>query len=182
MAWTTPYTAIAGVTVTASIWNIALRDNMLETEPGKATAAGRVMATAAANGIAERVPSWAQVATAQTTATTSPTDLTTVGPVVGPLTTGTSAIYIVSSFISNGTASGGGLMSVAVSGATTLAAGTTRVLRIMSGAAAENAKQAYVGMFDGSLTAGSNTFTAKYAAVGTGTASFSTRELTVFPL
>ncbi len=181
MAWTTPFTAVAGVTLTASLWNLGLRDNMAETEPGKATTAGRTMTTAAVNGIAERVPSWAQVATAQTIAVTTPGDLTTVGPAV-TVTTGPSAIYMISAFISNSTALAGGLMSVAVSGATTLSASTTRILRIMSGAASENAKQSFIGMFDGSLTPGSNTFTAKYAIVGSGTASFSSRELVVFPL
>lgn len=157
-----------------------MRDNMVETEPAKATAVSRTMVTSAPNTIAERVPTHALLSASQTTTSTTMTDLTTVGPVVGPLTTGPFAIFMVSAFISNTTALAGGYMGCAVSGATTLAADTTRALRIISGAASENAKQAYIGMV--SLNAGANTFTAKYAQIGAGTAAFSTRELVVFPL
>jgi len=73
-------------------------------------------------------------------------------------------------------------MGCAVSGATTIAADVTRALRIMSGAAAENSKQSYIGMFFATLTAGSNTFQAKYSTVGAGTSTFDERELLVIPL
>jgi hypothetical protein len=73
-------------------------------------------------------------------------------------------------------------VGVAVSGATTIAADALRSLRIMSGAAGENSKQSYVGMFSGTLTAGNNTFKAQYAVVTTGTGSFDERELLVLPL
>lgn len=181
MAWTAPFTAVAGVTFTAAMWNAGLRDDMLETMPAKATAAGQAFATTGPNAIAARVPTRAVIATAETTASTSLVDLTTPGPAI-TLTTGASAIYMISSFVQNATATQGGVISVAVSGATTIAANANRVLRVMSTTAGENSKLTYIGMFDGSLNAGSNTFTAKYAVPNSGTASFSTRELMVWPL
>lgn len=182
MAWTTPFTAVAGVVLATAQWNSGVRDNFAETEAAKATAAGRLIITTAANAIAERVPSYASVATSQTTASTTFTDLATVGPTVGPLTTGASAIYIASSFIQNSVAGQGGYMGVAVSGASTIAADVLRALRIISGTAAENAKVSYIGMFANALTGGSNTFTAKYSSIASGTVTYASRELIVIPL
>ncbi len=52
MAWTSPRTWIAGETVTASLLNTHLRDNLLETAPAKVTAAGDIVYATGANALA----------------------------------------------------------------------------------------------------------------------------------
>jgi hypothetical protein len=103
----------------------------------------------------------ATVATSQTTTSNTYTDLATSGPAV-TITTGTKALVIVTALIDPGSsASGSGYMSYAVSGATTSAATDTRAL-------INEAANGYLELLRMSsasvvtLTAGSNTFTAKY--------------------
>ncbi len=183
MAFTTPLTAVAGTALTAAQWNASVRDNFLETGPAKATAAGNLLVTSGVGAIGERRPTIARiVGGGQSTASATFVDLLTVGPTVGPLLTGTSAIYIVAAFVQNATAGQGGYMGVTVSGASAIAGDSNRSLRIMSGAAGENAKQGYAGMFFGSLTPGANTFKAVYSVVASGIATFDERELLIIPL
>lgn len=52
MAWTAPRTWTAGEVVTDSIMNTHVRDNLLETAPGKVTTAGDLLYATAANAIA----------------------------------------------------------------------------------------------------------------------------------
>lgn len=123
------------------------------------------------------------VATSQTTNTTaSYQDLTTVGPQV-TITTGTSALAIISctSSLPGGDNNWESAMSVAVSGATTISASDNWKLSVgPSNTAARAASRVIV--FDGTLTAGSNTFTAKYKPTNSVTATFSNRTLVVLPL
>jgi hypothetical protein len=51
MAWTAPRTWVTGEIVTAAYLNSNVRDNMLETSPGKATAAGDIFVATGANAI-----------------------------------------------------------------------------------------------------------------------------------
>jgi hypothetical protein len=180
MAWSTPMTAISNATFTAAQFNASVRDNLLETAPAKATAAGQMFVSTAANTIAARTPGRFTNGTAQSTASLTYTDLATVGPAYS-VTTGTSALVIVSAAIGNSVAGGGGLMSFAVSGATpTIAASDDRALRNISSTASATSTLSKVHLQIG-LTPGSNTFTAKYAAAIGGTASFQFRELCVIP-
>lgn len=182
MAYSTPITAVANATFTAAQFNASVRDNILVTPAALATATGRMYISNGVNSIAERVPQIGRITGGgQATASTSFTDVTTVGPTV-TAATGTSAIIAISAFCQNSVAGQGCYMGVDVSGATTIAASVDRALRIMSGAAAENSKQSYVGMYFGTLTAGSNTFRAKYASVASGNAQFDERELVLIPL
>lgn len=183
MAYSTPLTAVANATLTAAQWNASVRDNILETPAAKATATGRMYISNGVNSIVERVPSIARVTGGgQGTASTSFTDLTTVGPTISSLATGTSAIFAVSAFVQNSSAGQGGYMGCAVSGASTIAADVTRSMRVISETAAANQKMSYIGMFSGTLTAGANTFQAKYSSIASGTATFDERELLVIPL
>lgn len=118
-------------------------------------------------------PKSASVATQEATSSTSYVDLTTPGPAVTVLT-GTSALITIatSAFLTSATVPAH--MSVAVSGATSLAA-----------ADAQSAEQSSQNGFSVSrtylltgLTAGSNTFTAKYR-VGSNTGNWYKRGLTV---
>jgi hypothetical protein len=117
------------------------------------------------------------IATSQTTASLSYVDLATVGPVV-TLTTGTEAIVIFGGqYGDSGNLGNNGFMSVAVSGATTVAASDTFAAFGDQSINIENLSSGF--LFTG-LTPGSNTFTAKYKkSGGTSTAAFSKRYLYV---
>jgi hypothetical protein len=184
VAYSTPLTAVANATLTAAQWNASVRDNILETPAAKATATGRMYISNGVNSIAERVPSIARVTGgAQGTTSTSFTNLTTVGPTISSLATGTSAIFAVSAYALSTVAQAGAYMGVDVSGSSTIAADLNRSLRVISEVASVSQKMSYIGMFAGTLTAGSNTFQAKYASTsGASTATFDERELIVIPL
>jgi hypothetical protein len=179
MAWSTPLTAVSNAALTAAQWNASVRDNLLETAPAKATGAGQLFVSTAANAIAARTPSGTIILTAVTTASTSYTDLATVGPAV-TVTTGTQAIVIVSGQLSNATAGQSALMSFDVSGASTVAASDNRALRVVSATASASLEASRVNILN--LTPGSNVFTCRYRANASGTASFDTRNILVIPL
>lgn len=179
MAWTTPMTAVANSAFTAAQFNTHVRDNLLETGPAKATAAGRLLVTTGANALAERVITQASVVTTQTTSSTSFTDLATVGPRV-TVTTGTRALVWFSAQMSNSQVNTICAASVAVSGATTLSADTTRDLYIDGLPAGQALRSSTVELFD-TLTPGSNTFTLQYR-VGGATGQFYDRSIGVLAL
>lgn len=172
-------TAVAGATFSAAQFNQHVRDNLNETAPAKATAASQVPVSTGANAIAMRSPTSAAVAANETTTSTSYTDLATPGPVV-TVTTGTIAIVWFAADIANNTSNSLAKCTVAVSGASTVAASDAWMLSLDGNAANNYSRPSMCHVFTG-LTAGSNTFTMKYA-VGSNTGSFRTRELNVFPL
>lgn len=180
MAWTTPMTAVDNTAWTAAQFNVHVRDNLAETMPGKASAAGNWFAVAGTNSIAERSPAEATpVATAQTTGSTSYVALATAGPAI-TVTTGTRALVFWGANMSNATANVGSNMSVAVSGATTIAASNSWRCCINGYTAANGARACSFYMF--TLTAGSNTFTALYRSDTASLSTFSDRSLMVMPL
>lgn len=118
-----------------------------------------------------------QVLAAQTTTSTSYTDLATVGATV-TLTTGTSAIVLATSQCLDTNNDGVDCyISVAVSGATTIAASDN-----WNGYVRQDQNyDVAVSMYQfTSLTPGSNTFTMKYKKSGGTTATFGNRYLTVW--
>lgn len=117
-------------------------------------------------------PDSAAVDTQQTTTSTSYTDLSTVGPAV-TVVTGTSALVTVCAQIKNSGADVS-YMGVAVSGASTVAAGDTRAAEVV-GTSTHTPSMTFKMT---GLTAGSNTFTAKYRVVS-GTGTFANRNITV---
>lgn len=171
-------TAVANSTFTAAQFNLYVRDNLLETAPAKATTAGRIFVTTGVNAIAEREVADATVATSQTTASTSYVDLSTAGPAI-TVTTGVKALAFWTAGITNTTADEASLMSVAVSGATTIAAADAYSLALRGPVSPATQSSAKFKMF--TLTAGSNTFTAKYRA-NANTASFGDRYLVIIAL
>jgi hypothetical protein len=176
MAWSTPLTAVSNATLTAAQWNASVRDNLLMTSPALATTAGSIFAATGTNAIAERIPTANTVGTLQTTTSTTYTDLATVGPAV-TVTTGPRALVIWGCEASNGTSNVSSYMGYAVSGATTVAAVDSVCLKvtIASGAGIQASRALIQG-----LTAGSNTFTAKYR-VDANTGTFSQRTINVVP-
>ena len=117
----------------------------------------------------------ATVATAQSTTSTSYTDLATAGPAV-TLTTGTKALIIVTSAIYGAVNGATCYFSYAVSGATTIAASDTT-----SGNQPRTDQYRFSVASLATLTAGSNTFTMKYRA-GASTANFADRNIFVMNL
>lgn len=119
----------------------------------------------------------ATVATNDAIASATYGDLPSAGPAV-TLTTGTKALVIVTAYLENDGA-GQAFMGYAVSGATTISAtDTTALVKYGSG----NYRMSAVSRLS-SLTAGSNTFTAKYRRTGSGTYGYYTdREICVIDL
>jgi len=136
--------------------------------------------TVAVQGEAYGRSATATVATAQGTTSGPYVDLATVGPSV-TVTTGTKALVILTTVLSNTSAGSYSAMSFAVSGATTVAAAEQFSLYFQS-ATANNEMQGSWALIITGLTAGSNTFTAKYARITAGTANFTNRRITVIDL
>ncbi|MER5252888.1 hypothetical protein [Streptomyces sp. NPDC002855] len=175
MAWTAPMTAVANTAFTAAQFNTYVRDNLLETAPAKATAANRFFVATGANAIEERHIEGALTDAAQTTTSTSYTNLTTTGPSV-TLTTGTATVVVLSARMSNSASNQDSVMGFAISGATTMAESDSRCLRHYGIGWESHSYLCHV-----TTNAGSNTFTGKYKVTG-GTGTFAHRRITVIPL
>jgi protein involved in temperature-dependent protein secretion len=192
-------TATTNQTLTAAQWNTNYRDNMLETEAAKATAAPEVatdpdsateivpgtwFVATAANAIAERriTEGGNSVGSADTTASTSYTDLDdSYGPSI-TVVTGTAAIVMITSELRNTTATTNeNYVDFDVSGATSRSASDTTAL-ISGGYSTSSADVNRRSVFTRvSLTAGTNVFTMKYRVSG-GTGSFRKRQILVWPI
>jgi len=117
------------------------------------------------------------IATELTGGSTSSSSFGQVGAALAvTLTTGTKALVLYSGFAYN--ASAAAITSVAISGATTIAASDDWG---QSTSSPTNSRTATIMPFTG-LTAGSNTFTIQHRAGGGGTAQFDTRKLVVIDL
>ncbi|MFB4312945.1 hypothetical protein [Actinomadura sp. 21ATH] len=172
-------TAVAGAAYTAAQYNQNTRDNLMETGPAKATAAGRLLVTGGANSLVEREITQQNVATSQTTGSTSFTDLTTVGP-VSTAATGPIALVWFAAQMSNSGATAVTQCAVDVSGATTRAPETTADLYIDGLGANQAIRASTVHLFSG-LTPGTQSFKLQYR-VGSGTGTFYDRSVGVMAL
>ena len=179
MAWSSPMTAVAGATFTAAQFNQYVRDNLNSTAPALATAASQIPVSTGANAIAMRTPATASVATSQSTTSSTYTDLTTPGPAI-TTTTGTIAIILFAAGIATNVTNSLTVCSVAVSGASSVAANDAWGTYVDGSAASNFSRVGVAHVFTG-LTAGSNTFTMKYR-VGSNTGTFQNREINVIPL
>lgn len=124
-------------------------------------------------------PADASVSALQGTTSTSFVDLTTAGPTV-TMTTG--SLVKVTMFCTqyNDTANFSSEMGFAISGATTQAA--TDAFALVHQTSVANSQESFGASWKFSVTAGSNTFTAKYRAPAGHTAFFGSRYLLVEPL
>jgi hypothetical protein len=113
----------------------------------------------------------AQILTNESTSSSSYTDLATTGPSV-TVDTGTTALVIISAQL---VGAGGGFVSVAVSGATTIAASDDQMLF-----GANIGPVSALAIISG-LNAGLNTFTLRYKSAS-GSMSFLRRRIAVIPL
>ena len=119
--------------------------------------------------------STATVDTNQSTTSTSFTDLATAGPAV-TVVTGTKALVTVTCRLYHNTGGYASAMGYAISGATTVAAAIETAL------ITNNQMRASVSRVVTGLTAGSNTFTAKYESQDAGTSNFMYRQISVIDL
>jgi hypothetical protein len=174
-------TAVAGATFSAAQFNQYVRDNLNETAPAKASAAGQYFVATAANAIAARSCGSNTIATQEDTTSTSYADLTlgTVGPSVS-VVTGTSAVVHIKAGISNATINIGTFMGFAVSGASSVAASDGNSINIAGVAAATRSRLGASIRLTG-LVAGTNVFTAKYKVASPSTGTFVNRDLIVTP-
>lgn len=180
MAWTAPMTAVAGSVFTAAQFNTFVRDNLNECPAAKATTPKAYYATSATNQVSERIPGQAGIFTAESTTTTSYTDLTTLGPQT-TVTTGIAALVFIYCFISNNTAGVTSWMSFDVSGASTVAAADIRAISFRPPVVTNPTDmRVSAAFYIDTLTPGSNIFTAKYRA-SSGTANFDSRRILVLP-
>lgn len=182
MAWTAPMTAVTGNSFTAAQFNTYIRDNLLETAPSKVTASGQIIVSNGANSIQARTPTPAWATGSSTRASTSYGDLAAGAGPAATVTTGDRAMVAWSGKISHSVADSGGAISVAVSGATTIAVDDEWSVQLTSSAANRVQQASMFKMFTG-LTPGSNTFTLKYKSLTTAsTSTFSDRHIVVIPL
>lgn len=180
MAWSAPMTAVAGATFTAAQFNQYVRDNLNETAPAKATAASQIFVSTGVNAITTRQPSTAAVATNQSTTSASYTDLATVGPSVS-VVTGTIALVWFGAAQAHSSSDNETACSVAVSGASTVAANNAWQHSTDGVTAGNYTRGTSFHVFTG-LTPGTNNFTMKYRVGVSGTGSFQNREIAVLPL
>jgi hypothetical protein len=179
MAWSAPMTAVANTIFTAAQFNTHVRDNLNETAPAKATLEGQLFTASGTNAIVARRPTFSIISTIQTTSSVAYTDLATVGPTL-TVTTGTRAIVMINAGISNDTLNGASYASLAVSGASAIAASDSFMVA-SDGFPANNVVRYGITHMFNSLTAGSNTFTMKYRA-GSGIAEFRDRVMVLVHL
>lgn len=177
MAFSTPLTAVSNSALTAAQWNASVRDNILTTAPALASTAGSIFAATGANAIAQRTPATAFVSAAGTTTSTAYTATLTgsTSPSV-TLTTGPKALVAFSCRQSTSINSVNVWTSVAVSGATTIAATDNWALSWdLVG------QQVYHGLtyLETSLTAGSNIFTLQHRISSAATYTVGTQRLSV---
>lgn len=185
MAWTTPMTFVDGSILTAPQMNTFLRDNMLETAPGKAIDnsfpqyISSIFVTEAYNSITQRSVVADVVAAAESTDSEDWVDLDTTGPEV-TVETGERALYLFTAEVVNDSPDATSYYAVEVSGASSIEPYSGRGARTDG---VPNGNRMRVGMarLETNLTPGLNTFTMKYA-VATGTATYDSRDLVVIPL
>lgn len=152
---------------------------IVPTPTGTADAVTKAYADALISGLLSGSSGSDSVATNQTTTNTSYVDLATVGPAVTKTSVGTLALILWSAHGSNNTANKGYICSVAISGATTLAAADANGILWHEHATASLSDESMQFMV-ATINPGSNTYTMKYkVAGGSGTASFERRRIWV---
>lgn len=179
MAWTAPMTAVANTAFTADQFNTHVRDNLLETAPGKATTASNYFVATGPNAITQRSAQYQSIDNTESRTSTSFGDMTTPGPTI-TVNTGTKALVIWGANMRCDTASQFAIMGVTVSGATLISASDTRSVAFQQTATdtGQITQMCWTELY--TLNPGSNTFTCKYRTTA-GTSIFSRRRLTVIP-
>lgn len=176
MAWTAPMTAVAGAVLTAAQFNLYVRDNLNMTAVAQATVEGSVFAGTGANSVAQRTPVHQLQGAGATTTSTTYTDLSDgVGPSV---TVQSGQLAMVWIFCNQWNDSGNAAwMTFDVTGDSSIAASDGNAIQFQGNDGDRNG----AGILVDTLTAGTNTFTARYRVSTSGTGYFSQRHITVWP-
>jgi hypothetical protein len=195
MTWNAPATGVTGQVVTAAFWNAQIRDNFLETSAATATTAGDLVYADASNSMGSRLAIGAAGSVLVSTGT-APVWRVTTGTIGGAsysgtstsfapfdgvawgsgtsvnatLVTGTKAlVWYGARSVANATAGARVLLSVAVTGATTIAAAAGIATDDESSAVSDLNSPGRVNLFTG-LTGGTNGFQLQGSVTaGTGT-------------
>lgn len=186
MAWTSPMTAVANDVFTAAQFNTHVRDNLLETAPAKAASAGEYFVADGSNSLVSRKP---VVDTEETSATVSVTswgdpDSGGAAPSV-TVDTGTIALVGIYAEISNDDSATRRIsMSYEVTGASSISPSYNRQQAYSNSGSTSGSTGLLLRsgsvFLHTDLTAGSNTFTAKYE-VSSGTGTVDRRQIWVLP-
>lgn len=183
MAWTTPLTFTTG-SLPASTLNQQIRDNLLETLPGRATDSGGFFVRDSSGHMSQRRPVIARDSTFGTTSS-NPSYSALDSPVAaGPtvtVTTGTAALVIYGGRMGNYTANAQSSMVYSLNGDD---AATVRhaLAFLVDGVSGNNPWGGCGWDVNTTLTPGSNTFELQYRTGGAGVGIFGNRVLIVWPL
>lgn len=161
---------IFAATAAATPARLAVGNDGEQIVADSSTATGLKWATPASGGPTNSVTI---VTNYESTTSTSYTALSTAGPAV-TITTGTKALVIVSSFLGNRSS-----MSFDISGASSFSAADTKAVQTNGDANPIIASGVYLMT---GLTAGSNTFTAKYRSTNGASAPFQNRNIAVIDM
>lgn len=180
MSWSAPMTAVANTAFTAAQFNQYVRDNLNESAPAKATAAGGFIVANGVNSVIQRDPQSNTVNTSENTTSTSYTGLATSGPAVSAVSD-TRCIIWFTAQMNNANASQESLSSVAVSGATSIASSDNYCIDVQQ----PSGGTAFVDVtccraVRLTVTPGTNTYTMEYRVSG-GTGTFRRRSIVVLP-
>lgn len=179
MAWVAPMTATTGNVHTAAEFNVYWRDNLLASEASAATAPGRLLVSSAAHTLVERIPSVAYTGGFDSTTSTSYVGLT--DPTEVNADTGQWAMLMIGGQLSSDGPATGSRMSVAISGATTLAAADGQSFYAESANLNDSFQGTYSTVYS-PLTAGFQQFGLRYKCqLGGTTSTFGHRLLAVLP-
>lgn len=181
MAWTVPFTAIAGSIFTAAQWNTYIRDNLQETEAGRAQTVSGYLVSSGYNQLSERTAAEHFPNVSVTTQETSYADPEEApGPVV-TLVTDTSALVGVygAGRTSGGTAAWMSYEAKDSEGTVLVEPQDTFAVQFHV-TTPDSWRGSAVNGTSG-LTPGLTTFTMKYRVSSSGTGTFSSMRLLVIP-
>lgn len=180
MTWNAPITWTDATVLTAAQLNSQLRDNMAAQAANQVTTYRSYVVSTNPNKLEERRPKKNTILDIGQTTSLSFGDLASggSGPTVN-VTTGTQALVIWGCGSWNSTNGVASIMSVAVSGATTISASNTNGLQFTNNNqfVANGSQFWYVD----TLNPGVNTFTCQYAVSSASTGTFRRRRIFVYP-
>lgn len=177
MAWTTPMTFVSGNVLTAAQLNTHLRDNLIETSVGKATAAAQVAISQGNNRIAMRTPTITRIDTSEATDSTSYADLASAGPSV-TVTHGSKVLVGMVCRMVNSVANSTQFASYAMTGDNERDPQDVSALSSDGKTVSSSIRHCTYDL--PAVTPGTTTFTMKYGT-GSGTGTFSERVIVVWP-
>lgn len=181
MAWTTPMVATEGDVLTASEYNLYIRDNLMEMAAHKARLPGSVWVSEGSNRVRELRPATDTVTIQHSLAArfTAYRDVQSAGPMVSLQTQSTAIVTISAEMMNTGLRSQASA-SFEVTGATTINPSDLRRI-CHDGAPAERwTRQSATCKV--ALNPGNHMFRMRYRSGGGGDVYFRRRSITVLPL